>query len=117
MYYQDNDSKHMALNVRLLGKRIGILYRKAVEPMTLSTEFPKMDSSQPLFFPSSSQATDHFNIFFFLERGVAKTDRYVYNEVGTPDHYVTSCPLTKAWHMRLPDTDIPYKRLFIKQTA
>ncbi|XP_035234203.1 uncharacterized protein LOC118206033 [Stegodyphus dumicola] len=54
---------------------------------------------------------------YFYQRGISTTDHCVCNEIGTPDHYVTSCPLTVEWHMRLPDTDIAYKRFFIKQPA
>ncbi|XP_035209684.1 uncharacterized protein LOC118184140 [Stegodyphus dumicola] len=42
---------------------------------------------------------------YFAKRGISETDICSCGEVGTPEHYVTTCPLTTGLHIPIPQTN------------
>ncbi|KFM76920.1 Hypothetical protein in type-1 retrotransposable element R1DM, partial [Stegodyphus mimosarum] len=42
---------------------------------------------------------------YFGKHGTADSDQCICGETGTPEHYVSACPLTAQWHLPIPETN------------
>ncbi|KFM70748.1 hypothetical protein X975_22451, partial [Stegodyphus mimosarum] len=48
---------------------------------------------------------------YFFKRGISHTSQCACGDSGSPEHYLTSCPLIEGLHINLPETN---RQLFCK---
>ncbi|XP_035224450.1 uncharacterized protein LOC118197074 [Stegodyphus dumicola] len=58
-----------------------------------------------------------FPVYFHRHR-TTNTDLCVCGETGTPEHYLTSCELTRAHHIKMPSTNVQaFAKFMVKTTS